>query len=261
MPDTYLLLIFVGILGAIWGSFGNMLIIRVPEGKNIITPASSCDSCGEKLKWYHNIPLLSCLVLRAKCAFCSKSFGWKHFWVEAIMSFLFVAIVYRFGLTWLSLEYLIFAFGLVVISFIDIDHRIIPDVFSLGGIVVGLVGAALNPDRAFMDAFLGFLGGGGFLFLIAYLYLVLRKAEGMGGGDIKLIAWIGAVLGFKSVFFVVFVSSVIGSFGGVIQMLRTKDGLKSSLPFGPYLSLAAILYLFFGKELLAWYLGQFAYIN
>lgn len=249
-------LYFAGILGAIWGSFGNMLIIRVPAGKNIITPRSACDSCGKELKWFHNIPIFSCLFLRAKCSYCKVSFGWKHLSVELLTSAMFVAVVYKFGITWLSLEYLIFIFGLIVISFIDIDHRIIPDVFSLGGIVVGLIGAFLNPDRSFTSALWGFLGGGGFLFLIAYLYLVLRKAEGMGGGDIKLLGWIGAVLGFQSVFFVVFVSSIIGSLAGVVSMIKSKDGLKSSLPFGPYLSLAAVLYLFFGKEIIQWYLDK-----
>jgi leader peptidase (prepilin peptidase)/N-methyltransferase len=257
VPDIQFVELWVFVFGALFGSFANMLIVRVPKGENIVLPASHCDSCGKALKWYHNIPLLSCLVLRAKCAFCKKSFGWRHFWVELIMASLFLSVVSTFGFSWLSLEYLIFVFGLVVISFIDFDHRIIPDSFSLGGIVVGLIGAYLNPQREFMDAFWGFLVGGGFLFAIAYAYLLLRKVEGMGGGDIKLLGWIGAVLGFKSIFFVVFVSSILGSIVGIAIMIKSKDGLKSSLPFGPYLALAAILYMFFGTELLSWYLNAF----
>lgn len=256
LNDPYQLgLLFI--LGAVWGSFANMLIIRLPAEENIAYPASKCDSCGEPLKWYHNIPLLSCVVLGAKCAFCKASFGWRHFWVELLSALIFVSVFYHFGVSWIALEYTLFVWGLLVVSVIDLDHRIIPDSFSLGGIVIGLLGAYFNPEREFFDALMGFLVGGGFLFLIAYLYLIIRKIDGMGGGDIKLLGWMGSMLGLKSVFFIIFVSSVLGSVAGVFAMIKSKDGLKASIPFGPYLAAAGVLYMFFGQELLSWYLNLF----
>lgn len=177
--------------------------------------------------------------------------------VELATGLMFVACFWKFGLSFSCLEACYFSFALIVISVIDLDHRIIPDVFSLSGIVIGLIGAAINPERAFLDALLGVLVGGGFLWAIAYFYLIVRKMEGMGGGDIKLLAWIGAVLGLQSIPFVIFVSSIAGSVIGLLMMIKSKEGLKTSLPFGPYLSLAALLYMFFGMDIILWYQSAF----
>ncbi len=177
--------------------------------------------------------------------------------VEFLTALVFAAIVYKYGYQWVTLEYLIFAWALIVCSFIDFDHYILPDVFTLTGILIGLTGAALNPERSFYSALWGVLLGGGFLYAIAYTYLVLRKEEGMGGGDIKLLAWIGAVLGWTSVPFVILVSSVLGSLVGLGLALRRETGLKSVIPFGPYLALAALLYIFGGEAIGLWYIGLF----
>ncbi|MEE6250150.1 MAG: prepilin peptidase [Bdellovibrionota bacterium] len=254
MPElSALALVFY--LGAIWGSFANMLIVRIPSGENIVLPSSHCDHCNEKLKWYHNIPIFSCLILGAKCAYCKKSFGWRHLFVEILMGFSFLGVFWYYGYSWTSLEYLILVVGLITVSMIDLDLRIIPDKISLPGIVIGLLGAAINPERAFLDSFLGVLLGGGVLLAIAYLYFALKKVDGMGGGDIKLLAWIGSVLGVKSILFVLFFSSVVGSLVGIFFMIFRKEGLKSSLAFGPYLALAALVYLFWGPEIINWYFG------
>lgn len=186
------------------------------------------------------------------------------------MSALFAAAFYRFGWSWTLLEALIFIFGLVTVSFIDLDHMILPDKFTLPGIVIGLLGAALNPEREFLPAFYGVLLGGGFLWAIAYLYAVIRNREGMGGGDIKLLAWIGAVLGWQSVPFVILVASLFGSVIGVASMLwsvRKKSAQPSessgeedsvgtfAIPFGPFLAGAALLYLLVdGQRIIDWYL-------
>ena len=148
-------------------------------------------------------------------------------------------------------------FGLVVITFIDLDHMIIPDVFSLSGIVLGLLGGILNPQRNFWDAFGGILMGGGFLWAVAAIYWLIRKAEGMGGGDIKLLAWLGAVLGWKSIPFVIIFSCVLGSSMGVGIMVAKRGGMKTAIPFGPYLALAGLCYIFFGQEISLWYLQAF----
>lgn len=172
------------------------------------------------------------------------------------MGFLFLLLYWHVGWSWLLLEYCILTFGLVTISFIDLDHRIIPDVFSLSGIVLGLLGAALNPEREFMDAFLGFLMGGGFLWLIAYIYFVIRKEDGMGGGDIKLLAWLGAYLGWKAIPFIILSSSLVGTVAGLILIARGGN-MKSSLPFGPFIVLGAYIYIFGGDQLANWYISLF----
>jgi leader peptidase (prepilin peptidase)/N-methyltransferase len=171
----------------------------------------------------------------------------------------FMAAYYFIGFDWYLLEILIFLFALITVVFIDIDHFLLPDVFTLSGIVIGLIGAALNPipGRDFVDSLLGVFLGGGFLWAIAYFYYVLRKEEGMGGGDIKLLAWIGAVLGWKAVPFVIVASSLIGTVGGGIAALRNQKGMKTVIPFGPYLALGAVLFLFGGARIAHWYLGLF----
>ncbi len=161
------------------------------------------------------------------------------------MGVLFAAVFYRYGWSISTIEYLLFVFALVTSSFIDLDHMILPDRFTLSGIVIGLIGAAINPDRFFVDALAGFLLGGGFLLAIAYFYYVVRKIEGMGGGDIKLLGWIGAVCGVQSILFVVLASSVLGLLVGVFYIAKSKEGMKTGIPFGPYLSAAAIIYLLF----------------
>ena len=173
--------------------------------------------------------------------------------MEFLVGASFVLLFFRYGWSWTLLEYSIFAFSLIVCSFIDIDHMILPDVFTLSGIVIGLVGAFLNPERSFFDAGIGFLIGGGFLFFVSYLYFVLRKIEGLGGGDIKLLGWIGAMLGWQSLPFVLFTSSIIGLVIGLIYLFITKKDLQSGIPFGPFLSLAAFLYAIVDTQpLLQW---------
>jgi leader peptidase (prepilin peptidase)/N-methyltransferase len=245
------------ILGLLWGSFGNVCILRIPAGKSVVTPRSACPKCAKPIAWYDNIPVLSWLILRGRCRACKTPISFRYPLVEFLTGAVFAAIVLKYGYSWSTLEYLIFAWALIVCSFIDIDHMILPDVFTLSGIVIGLVGAALNPERSFLSALTGVLMGGGFLWLIAYSYLLLRKEEGMGGGDIKLLAWIGAVLGWRAIPFVILAASVIGSFVGVGVAWRSKAGLKSVIPFGPYLAFAALLYLFGGEFLANWYIGLF----
>lgn len=232
------------ILGAIFGSFGNVIIYRLPEGKNIAWPGSSCMKCMAKIPLFLNIPILSWFILRGKCHKCKKSFSFRYPMVELFTAVTFAGLYWKFGWSWFLLEYLLFAFALIVSSVIDLDHMILPDSFTLSGIVIGLIGALLNPDRAFFDAALGVLLGGGFLYAIAYYYVVVRKIEGMGGGDIKLLAWIGAVLGWKCLPFVIIASSFVGLFFGVFYMMKSKKGLQTGIPFGPYLSIAALLYIF-----------------
>lgn len=246
-----------GFVGLLLGSFANVLILRVPEGKNFVSDRSRCRSCNQVVAWFDNIPVLSYFILRGKCRKCGSKFSPRYPLVEALTGGLFAITVYFFGLSWTTLELLIFFYGLIVITFIDLDHFLIPDIFSLPGIAIGLLGAALNPERAFFDAFVGCFLGGGFLWSIAVLYEKLRKVEGMGGGDIKLLAWIGAVLGWSSLPFVILSSSLIGGIVGILMMRKSADVMKSVIPFGPFLALGSVLYVFWGSELMNQYFRLF----
>lgn len=253
-PPIYFILF---VYGLIVGSFANVVILRFPKGESVVRPRSRCPQCGTQIKWYDNVPVFSWLVLRGRCRQCRNPISWRYPLVELLMGLSFALALYFVGPTWYLVEVLIFLFGLITVSFIDIDHFLLPDAFTLSGMVIGLIGALLNPDRSFLDSVLGLFLGGGFLWAIAYFYFVFRKEEGMGGGDIKLLAWIGAVLGWKAVPFVIVSSSLIGTVGGAVAALRDRKGMKTVIPFGPYLALGAVLYLFGGEAIAHWYLGLF----
>ena len=198
--------------------------------------------------------------------FIGKIKNWKlplrPFIIEILMAFLFSLLFYFIGWKYILLEYLIFTFGLVVVSAVDIEKMILPDLFTLSGIVIGLLGAILNPEKghklwSVWFAFAGVLMGGGSLWFIAAFYYALRKGEGLGGGDIKLLAWIGAVLTWRAVPFVVMLSCFIGLFAGLIMMFYSKEYLKQVIPFGPYLAFSALTYIFYGERLSNWYLSLF----
>ncbi len=256
LPPT--LIYFVLFLyGNLLGSFANVIILRLPKGESIVRPRSHCPQCKAQIKWYDNIPLLSWILLRGKCRDCKTAISWRYPLVELIMGLSFALAFHFIGWQWYLIEVLIFLFAVIIASFIDIDHFILPDIFTLSGIVIGLFGALINPERSFLDSLLGVFLGGGFLWAIAYFYFLIRKEEGMGGGDIKLLAWIGAVIGWKAVPFVIVTSSLIGAVGGGVIALRDRGGMKTVIPFGPYLAFGAVVYLFGGHEIASWYLGLF----
>lgn len=244
-------------LGACLGSFANVIVYRLPRGESVVRPRSRCQSCQAKIAWYDNIPIMSWFLLRGKCRRCRARFSLRYALVEFLMATTFAGLYYKFGASWLLLEYCIFAFGLITASFIDFDHMILPDEFTLSGIALGLVGAFFNPEREFLPALGGVLLGGGSLWAVAAIYSAFRKQEGMGGGDIKLLAWIGGILGWTSVPFVIISSSLIGSIVGVTILIKTKGGLSRAIPFGPYLALGAILFIFCGQKLTAMYFHFF----
>ncbi|MCB0356040.1 MAG: prepilin peptidase [Bdellovibrionales bacterium] len=256
MPEI-LIYFWIACFGALWGSFANVVILRLPLGQSVVSPPSHCPACQAKIRWYQNIPIFSWFYLRGKCANCSEKISWRYPFIELLMAVGFCLLYWWHGWSFYLLEHMIFYFGLVVVSFIDFDHMIIPDSFSLGGIVIGLVGAMFNDGRSFASALGGVLMGGGFLWAIAYLYYLWRKKEGMGGGDVKLLAWIGAVLGWKAIPFVIFASSITGSVVGILISLRSKEGMSTVIPFGPYLALGAIFYIFGGDRIFDWYFKLF----
>ncbi len=250
MNDPWIYTALAFWFGAIWGSFANVVIVRLPKNESVVLPRSRCPKCKSAIPFYLNIPIFSWVLLRGKCLKCKEKISVRYPIVEFTMGVFFAALYYRYGFSFSTLEYWLFAFAVITSSFIDLEHMILPDRFTLSGIVIGLVGAYLNPDREFIDAVLGVLLGGGFLLAIASFYLYVRKIEGMGGGDIKLLAWIGAVCGVQSILFVVLASSVFGLFVGVFYMIGSKEGIKTGIPFGPYLALGALIYLLFDVDIL-----------
>jgi len=251
--ETYILSLSA-IFGAIVGSFLNVVILRLPDqSQSIIFPASHCPFCNSPLSWYENIPILSYVFLRGRCCHCNKMISLQYPLVELLMAVLTVALVQRFELTFATAGYFVLSAALLVIIFIDLRLQIIPDVISLPGIVLGFLFALTSDTVTWQSSLIGLLAGGGVLYAIALLYTLLRKADGMGGGDIKLLAMIGAWLGWQSLPFVIFMSSTTGSIAGLITMLIQKKGAQTRIPFGPFLSAGALVYIFYSEIIIHYF--------
>jgi leader peptidase (prepilin peptidase)/N-methyltransferase len=255
MPLPVVFYIFAFVLGAVVGSFLNVCIYRLPAEKSIVFPPSSCPLCGYQIRWFDNIPIISFLLLRAKCRSCKAPISWRYPLVEALNGLLTLLLFVKYGPTLPFLVLFIFSSALVVITFIDLDHQIIPDEISLPGIVVGFIFAFFLPWSGWLNSLLGILLGGGSLFLVAWGYEKLTGKEGMGGGDIKLLAMMGAFLGWRSILFIIFAASLVGSVIGVTAMMIQKKDGKLAIPFGPFLAFGALLYIFYGRQIMQWYLS------
>jgi leader peptidase (prepilin peptidase)/N-methyltransferase len=253
MDLGFIMVVFSFLFGLCMGSFFNVCIHRIPLKQSLAHPPSSCPHCGKRIKFYDNIPVISYIVLLGKCRYCSQPISLRYPIVEIVTGFLSLALFVRYGLGYPYFLFLLFAGSLVTISFIDLQHRIIPDVISLPGIVVGLGFSFFYNHISWLDSLIGILGGGGFLYLIAVIFERLTGKEGMGGGDIKLLAMIGAWLGWRALPFVILISSLSGIVVGGGSLLLTGQGYRAKIPFGPFLALGALVYFFFGHELVAWY--------
>ena len=205
---------------------------------------SRCPHCNYKIPFYLNIPILSWFFLRGRCRSCQARISFRYPLVEFLMACLFTGLFVLVGWKWFLLEALIFVFGLVVVSFIDWDRMILPSFFTLPGIYLGLIGGFLNPERAFSSSAIGWLAGGFILWLSGYLYFKIRNQEGMGDGDVSLMGWIGAVLGWQSISFVLICSCFFGVIFGIGSILRNRTDTRTPFPFGPCLAVGAVCYLF-----------------
>lgn len=252
---NYLVEIIVFIFGLCIGSFMNVCIYRVPVSKSIVHPGSMCPKCGNVIRFYDNIPVLSYLWLKGRCRNCNESISIRYPLVEIISGLFSLCVFLIFGLSLEGIIYYVFISTLLVITFIDIDHQIIPDTISIPGIPAGFIASFVLPSLTYLDSLLGILAGGVSLFLVSWIYELIKGKSGMGGGDIKLLAMIGAFIGWKGVLFTIFISSAVGTLTGIIIMLRTQKGLKLAVPFGPFLSIGAVIYIFFGPQLIYWYLN------
>ena len=252
---SYLLEIIAFIFGTCIGSFLNVCIYRLPASKSIVHPRSMCPECENMIRSYDNIPILSYLLLKGKCRHCDAVISFRYPLIEIITGAFSLCIFLKFGFTLEGLIYFSFISSMIVITLIDIDHRIIPDVISIPGIPVFFAASFALDAVTYIDSLIGILAGGGSLLLVAFLYNLITKKDGMGGGDIKLLAMIGALVGWKGVLFTIFVSSAVGTVSGIIIMVLTKKNMKLAIPFGPFLAIGAVLYIFYGSRLIHWYLN------
>jgi leader peptidase (prepilin peptidase)/N-methyltransferase len=248
-------ILFSFIFGLVFGSFLNVCIYRIPLKKSLITPPSSCPHCGERVRFYDNIPVISYLVLLGKCRHCRERIPVRYPLVELITGLLSLSLFIRYGINVYSVFIFLFSASLLVITFIDLQHQIIPDVISLPGIVVGLAVSFLPGHVTWLDSLIGIIAGGGGLYLVAIIFEWLTGKEGMGGGDVKLLAMIGSWMGWMALPFIILFSSLVGTILGGGALLLSRRGLQARIPFGPFLALGALAYLFFGKELISWYYG------
>lgn len=249
------------VFGSIIGSFLNVVILRLPDpDTSIVFPPSHCPKCKERLNWFENIPILSYLVLRGKCGHCRVPISLQYPVVELLTGLLAVAVIAAFGLSLTAAGYFVFCAALVTIIWIDLHHQIIPDVISIPGIILGFCFSFISTFISWQDSLIGLLAGGGIFYAISYSYYLLRRQEGLGGGDIKLLAMLGAFLGWQSLIFIIFASSVTGTVAGLLAMRSQKKGGATRIPFGPFLAIAGLFYLFFRPQvqgLFIWYLSLF----
>jgi leader peptidase (prepilin peptidase)/N-methyltransferase len=243
------------VLGAVVGSFLNVCIHRLPKEQSIVTPGSHCPGCENPIPFYDNVPILSYLLLQGKCRFCKTSISARYPFVEFLSGLVSIALLYKFDFTLDFIAFFIFLLSLIVITFIDLDEKIIPNEISLPGIVLGLIFSPFISTLTFRESFLGVIVGGGVLAVVALAYYGVTKREGMGGGDIKLLAMIGAFLGWNGAFISLFFGSLLGAFIGVFFMIKEGKDTKYALPFGPFLALGAVVYLFFGDNIINWYVA------
>jgi leader peptidase (prepilin peptidase)/N-methyltransferase len=243
----------VFLIGACIGSFLNVVIHRLPRGESIVSPRSQCPNCGRAIRAWENIPVVSFVALGGKCAGCGGTISWRYPAVELLTAAGFGAIFLLDGPGIPLLRDLLFFSLLVPIAFIDIDHRIIPDELSLGGLAAGILFSFL-PGGDWKVSVEGALLGGGILYATAFLYEKIRGAEGMGGGDIKLLAMIGAFVGWRGTLATIFFGAFLGAVGGMLAMRKGEEGLKTAIPFGPYLCAAALGARYLGGGFWRWIL-------
>ncbi len=249
MGSTWVWTVVFALLGAAVGSFLNVCISRIPQGLSIISPPSRCPLCGHPIRFYDNLPVIGYLLLGGRCRDCGEKIAFRYPLVEILTAALAVILLLRYGLTPAYPVVSLFVGTLIVIAFIDFDHQIIPDILTLGGIPIFAALSVLIMDLSPLDAFLGIMVGAGILYFVAVYYEALTGREGMGLGDVHLLAMIGGFLGWKPLLYVLLAGSLLGTVVGLAVTFGGRRGLRSPLPFGPFLCAAAVLYLLFADFL------------
>jgi len=251
-------LVAVAVLfGLIVGSFLNVCIYRLPRKQSIVWPASRCTSCGRELAWFENVPVFGWLALGGRCRTCRAPVSAMYPIVETVTGILFGAAMYWYGPTPLGVVRTAFGCAMIVLFVIDLQHRILPNAITVPGAVIGLVISVFLPP-GWVSSLIGVLVGGGLLFAVAEAYYRVRGVDGLGMGDVKMLAMIGAFLGWKLVLLTLVLSSISGSIVGVAILLLRKESLKYALPFGTFLAVGALISAVSGDALLTWYLGFYS---
>jgi leader peptidase (prepilin peptidase) / N-methyltransferase len=241
------------LFGAIVGSFLNVCIYRLPRGKSVVWPSSACPNCGRELAWFENIPVISYLALWGRCRTCRYPISGRYPLVEALTALLFAAAWWYYGPTLLFASRVILGTALIVLFAIDLEHHLLPDVITLPGIIVGFI-FSLLVGPGWLESIIGILVGGGILYLIAEIYYRVRHEEGLGMGDVKMLAMIGAFLGWKLTLMTLMLGSFAGSLIGMLFIVTHRGGMKYALPFGTFLAMGAALSATVGQRVLDWYL-------
>ena len=250
LPFTLVL----AVAGLLVGSFLNVCIYRVPRRESIVWPASRCTECGRHLAWYENVPVLSWLLLRGRCRTCGAGISSMYPLVELTTAVLFAAGALVYGPSGLLAVRLVFGCALIVLFAIDLRHRVLPDVITLPGIAVGLVASGFLPP-GWLSSLVGIIAGGGILFAIAEAYYRVRGQQGLGMGDVKMLAMVGAFLGWPLMILTLVFASFAGSIVGVSLIASGRGGLQAALPFGTFLAVGAIVAAAVGDPILVWYLA------
>ncbi|MCM8784228.1 MAG: prepilin peptidase [Candidatus Omnitrophica bacterium] len=246
--------LFVFIVGSFVGSFLNVCISRLPEGKSIVSPRSHCPNCQKTILWYDNVPFLSYFILLGRCRYCGKKISPRYFFVELLSASIFLFFYMRYGVTTKFFIYTILFSSLLVAGFIDLKYQIIPDVISVSGIVLGIFFSLLFPEihkevsvlPALKKSFLGLIVGGGMIWLIGFLGKLVFKKEAMGFGDVKLMAMLGAFLGAEKIVLTFFIAPFFGLIFGIISLMKTKSHY---IPYGPFLILGGFITLVWGENI------------
>lgn len=255
MPFLLLYWIYAGVIGLLVGSYLNVVIYRVPRRLSTVLSRSRCPACGTPIRPYDNIPILAYLWLRGRCRTCGVRFGWRYPAIEALTGALFVLSAIRFGVSWDALVAALFCAAMVVLAAIDVEHFLLPDRITLPGIAVGLAVQPWLREPGLLSAAVGAVAGAAILTFVWGVWYLVRREHGMGFGDVKMLAMIGAFLGLRSMGVALFVAVLAGALVGLALLAVGRFGFRSKLPFGFFLALGALVALFFGDALSTAYLG------
>ena len=240
-------------MGGLWGSFANVCINRLPKEQGVVSGRSHCPKCKKQIFWYDNIPLISYLLLGGKCRKCKKKISIQYIFVELISIFSFFSIYYLYGITLTTLLLMILSLSFIIIFFIDLKHFIIPNLITFPMMALGFIKSFdPNLNSIFPNYILSILGGlfgYGIICSITFFYKQIKKKEGMGLGDAKLLSVIGFWFGLKAIPFVIFLSSTIALISVIPDLIKKSKKMSSKIPFGPYIIVGTLVYLILEKKI------------
>lgn len=249
--------VIIILLGMAWGSFLNVVIYRLPRDMSLLRPRSSCPRCGQKIKFYENIPVFSYIILRGKCRYCKARIPVSYFLVEVLTPASFILVYSYYNLSIHFFAACLFASAMIALGFIDFYHQILPDEITLSGLLLALAYSFFRDDLSLRQALIGAVIGAGFILFVYGAYYLLRKKEGIGMGDVTMMLLIGAFLGWQLTFFTLVLASFLGVLVGVYFLLAKRKSLQYALPFGTFLAPAAFVSFLWGERIINWYLNIF----